>query len=123
MIEINLASMQGVALGFSIGVILLYLARHRLGGWSRTAEERRKLDEHDQLTTDLAVTKSRLDDLGSEIRGLTERLDLSLVHANELRGQLTESKTEHSAVAATLASELKASNESPRVWWRPIGLS
>ena len=114
MTEINLASMQGVALGFSIGVTLLYIARRRLGDWTRTAQERTKLDEHAQLTTDLAVTKSRLNDLSSEISALTERLDLSVVHANELQGQLTDSKGEHRAVAATLASELNGSNDLRR---------
>jgi len=114
MTEIDVASMQGVALGFSIGVTLLYIARRRLGGWTRTAQERAKLDEHAQLTTDLAVTKSKLNDLSSENSELTERLDLSVVRANELQGQLTDAKGEYRAVAATLASELNGSNDLRR---------
>ena len=53
MTELDLASMQGVALGFSIGVTLLYIARRRLGGWTRTAQDRAKLEEHAQWITDL----------------------------------------------------------------------
>ena len=111
MTEIDIASMQGVALGFSIGVTLLYIARRRLGGWTRTAQERAKLEEHAQLTTDLAVTKSKIGDLTAEIAELNGRLNLALEKANELQGQLIEYKGLHSAAAATLASELSVSKE------------
>ncbi|MEI6620121.1 MAG: hypothetical protein WCO17_13405, partial [Betaproteobacteria bacterium] len=111
MTEIDVASMQGVALGFSIGVTLLYIARRRLGGWTRTAQERAKLDEHAQLTTDLAVTKSKIGDLTAEIAELNGRLNLAVEKANELQGQLIEYKGLHSAAAATLASELSVSKE------------
>jgi len=92
MTDVDLASMQGLALGLSMGITLLYIARRRLGGSTRTAQETIKLQEHADLINELAMAKLKMDDLTTEILGLNARLESALAEARGLQNALAESK-------------------------------
>ena len=61
-----------LAIGFSIGINLLFIARRRLCGLIVCADEQTKLEEHEKLSVDLAVTQPKLGDLNSIISALNE---------------------------------------------------
>jgi len=65
-----LAKGIALAIGFSIGINLLFIARRCLGGLIVCADEQTKLEEHEKLSVDLAVTQPKLGDLNSIISAL-----------------------------------------------------
>ena len=92
MTEVDLASVQGLALGFWIGVTLLYIARRRPDGRTRAVNDLRMLEEHVQLTTEVAVGKSKVSQLSNEIVELNALLESSRGVARDLRRELDEVK-------------------------------
>ena len=109
--SVDMSFADGLGCGLVSCFTLLYVSRHHFIDWILSEESRSKLEEHGQLSTDLAVSISKITNLNADIDSLNIRMETSSTQLREIQAQLLNSKSSESGIAATLTAKLGAIEE------------